>query len=288
MATVQKSIFARHGRIALIESTGTGLPLIMLHGSGAAKEVFVRQFDSALAEAYRLVAIDLPGHGRSDNAQDPEAEYSLDGFAATVSEIMGILGIRKAAMLGWSLGGHIAIELMGREPELLAGVMLTGAPPPGRGLLAMPQAFHLRPEMLFSSKPKFTRAQAETFARMCYGPATTPELIDSVLTSDGRARPVISRSLLRNEHNQLGIVEAATMPIAMVNGKDEPLVRLSYLAHLHYRRLWRADCQTILGAGHSPFLQQPDRFNALLGDFMADMARAYAHTSGEAATPRVA
>ena len=58
--------------IAGRQSRGTGRPMLMLHGSGASSAVFARQFDSELAETFRLVALDLPGPGASSNARDPK------------------------------------------------------------------------------------------------------------------------------------------------------------------------------------------------------------------------
>ena len=53
--------------ISVRQGSGKGMPLLMLHGSGASKQVFDRQFDSVLGEIYQITAIDLPGHGQSGN-----------------------------------------------------------------------------------------------------------------------------------------------------------------------------------------------------------------------------
>jgi len=53
------------------QSAGRGLPVLMLHGSGASHLAFRRQFESPLADKFRLIAMDLPGHGLSGDAGDP-------------------------------------------------------------------------------------------------------------------------------------------------------------------------------------------------------------------------
>jgi len=262
---------SRYGKIAVLDSGGSGLPLLMLHGAGASKGVFFRQFGSLTAQKHRVVSIDLLGHGRSDRAVEPEQAYTLEGFATGVIDVLNFMGIERIAIFGWSLGGHIAIELLRDHPDRLAGIMLTGTPIAARGPLGMLRAFHLRKEMLFSSKPTYTASETERFARLCYAEGVTPGLIDDIVCSDGRCRPVIARSLLSGADQQ-AVVTSSPLPIAVVNGALEPIARLSHLEGLHYRQLWRGKCHTIAAAGHAPFLQKPSAFNLLLNSFVRDAA----------------
>ena len=64
---------------------------------------------------------------------------------------------------------------------------------------------------------------------------------------------------------------AAELPIAVVNGAHEPIVRLGYLSSLDYRWLWDDRCYVIAGAGHAPFWTAPEAFNELLGRFLHDV-----------------
>jgi pimeloyl-ACP methyl ester carboxylesterase len=118
-----------------------GFPLLMLHGSGMSRHAFDRQLNSALANRHRLVAIDLPGHGETANAADPATGYTITGLAQFVADAMKAMEIDRAAIFGWSLGGHVAIEMMAAYPECVAGTMITGAPPVGRGPIAMLRGF---------------------------------------------------------------------------------------------------------------------------------------------------
>jgi pimeloyl-ACP methyl ester carboxylesterase len=243
----------------------------MLHGTAAAKEVFIRQFESDLVDQYRLIAIDLPGHGQSENATNVGSGYSLHGLSDAVFDALNVLGVHDMAILGWSLGGHIAIEMLRSRPLALSGMMLTGTPPAGAGLLSMLRAFQLRPEMLFSSKVKFSTEEAGRFAALCYGTEGSPELVGAIQASDGRSRPVIYRSLIASRPSQRQIVEQASLPIALVNGEGEPIVRLNYLEGLKLRSPVFERPQVIKNAGHAPFLQRPDQFNGLLHRFMTSL-----------------
>lgn len=260
------------GDIALSDTSGAGLPIVMLHGVGASRDVFARQFESPLSAAYRLIAIDLPGHGASSDCPEPDAGYTLPALADLIAHVLGRLGVARALIVGWSMGGHIAIEMMSRSPQLFAGAMICGAAPIGRGPLAMLRGFHANWDLLLASKAAFTPRDAVRFARLCFGAHADEHHIASILRADGRMRPRANRSLMRGDSaDQKRVVETCPVPLAMVNGADEPVVRLGYIGGLAYADLWEDTCHQIPGAGHAPFFTAPHTFNVLLQRFAADM-----------------
>lgn len=266
-----RTIRTAAGKIALLETNGTGLPLVMIHGAGASKEVFMRQLESPLGEQHRIIAMDLPGHGDSDDAHTPATAYTLRGFAATVTEVMATLEVAQPAIYGWSLGGHIAIELMASSPRV-AGLMLSGAPPVEAGPLGMLRGFHTHWDLLLASKAHFSRRDAERFHQLCFGETGSPTFLKAIERADGRTRPIVFRSMMRGEcADQKRAVESAAVPVAMINGAHDPIVRLGYLSSLRYRTLWEERCYVIAGAGHAPFWAAPGPFNELLGRFLHDV-----------------
>jgi pimeloyl-ACP methyl ester carboxylesterase len=271
MRLTQRTVSTADADIRVTESDGKGMPLLLLHGAGADHRVFDHQFESHLAERHRLIAIDLPGHGESTDAFDPVVGYSLPGYSRIVAKTMRSLGVDRAVVFGWSLGGHIAIQLMHDRPEFVAGLMLTGAPPVSRGPIGMLRGFHASWDMLLASKEVFSPRDVERYAALCYGDNVTPAMVDAIRRADGRSRVFLSRSMMRGEGgDQRMIVEQATVPVALVNGEHDPMVRLSYMASLNYGTLWDGHTVVLEGAGHAAFRDAPNRFNALLLRFAAD------------------
>jgi pimeloyl-ACP methyl ester carboxylesterase len=272
MRYTDRTISTANAEIRLTETDGTGIPLLLLHGSGADRRVFSPQLSSQLAERHRLIAVDLPGHGQSADATDPNS-YTLPGFAQTVADVLAALEIPRAVIFGWSLGGHVAIQLLHDRPDLVAGLMLTGAPPVSHGLLGMLRGFHASWDMLLASKETFTDRDVERYAELCYGSAVTPELLDAIRRTDGRSRVMISRSMMRGDGaDQRQTVEHAETLIAMVTGEHDPFVRLGYLTGFADGHLWDGHVHVLPDAGHAAFRDVPTRFNALLMRFAADAA----------------
>lgn len=286
MSTTDYVLHTPAGDIRVRDSSGLGMPLIMLHGSGSSCDVFARQFESSLSDIFRLVAIDLPGHGRSTNASDPAVTYSISGMAAAVASVIDQLRIENAAVLGWSLGGHVAIELMSFH-KAVAGLMLCGTPPVGHGPLASLRGFHANWDMLLASKEVFSQRDAERFARSAFGTNPPPGAIEAILRTDGRVRSTFVRSMMRGDGvDQKRAVETAGIPIAIILGANDPTVRLNYVAGLRYDYLWDDKCHVIPGAGHAAFWDAPETFNRLIHRFLWDVTIADSQRIGAAEARR--
>jgi len=266
------TISTAQAAVRVSDSGGHGFPLLMIHGSGYSRRVFQRQFDAPIARYARLIALDLPGHGDSQNAPDPASTYTVTGLADCVATVIQKLGLSRVAVFGWSLGGHVAIELMQRDASV-AGLMLSGAPPIPRGVLGMLRGFHLSRDLLLASREVLSPPEIERFARLCFGDDPDPSFLELVARSDGRLRGIFARSLSAGvSADQRAAVESARVPIAFVNGADDPFVRVSYFAGVPARTLVSGGPKIIAGAGHAPFWQQAERFNVLLARFVEAVA----------------
>jgi len=272
MAIPTSRIVTSQGVIHVMQSSGQGLPIIMLHGTGATSAAFQRQFAAPMADTNRLVALDFLGHGKSSDATDPERAYTYEGLAKSVGEVIDGLKIERAVVFGWSLGGHAAIDLMTWHPAV-AGVVLTGTPPIQRGPLGILRGFHFGIDNLLASKPNFTDSEAQRFLTLCYGKDAPAEFLEGIKRADGRLRKIVFSAMMRGHGiDQKRAVQDTSVPVAIINGSNEPIARLSYVAGLNYGNLWEGRCHIIEGAGHAPFFTKADEFNALLARFARDVA----------------
>jgi pimeloyl-ACP methyl ester carboxylesterase len=254
--------------IAVLESAGAGPAVLMLHGNSSCKEIFARQFDSPLAGRFRLIAIDLPGHGASSNARDPATGYVLSVYAACVVDVLEQLGVTRAAVLGWSLGGHIALDLISR----FTGVMISGTPPvpgsPEGAVLGFQQNEH----MALSSTRAWSDADAEAYARTTAGPNAPfePFMLAAARRTHDVAREIFFADALSGKVDQRRTAETARTPLAIVNGADDAFLNAGYFDTLRYANLWDGKVHRLPGVGHAPFWEAPALFNPLLERFVEE------------------
>lgn len=263
-----KEVVLNGQRLAYYESDGKGRPVLFLHGNSMSGLSFEKQFASSLGESYRLVALDLPGHGRSAHAQEPQAVYTLPAYADIVHVFARRLGLEDALLVGWSLGGHILLEAMGQMQES-AGLMIFGAPPVGKPLPV--DAFFPHPliPLLFTSDLSREEAASLTASFFIPNCQISEFFYEDMVRTDGRAREALGISIGEGNYtDELKVVADLNKPVAIVHGKNDPLVSLPYIKDLSIPALWRGEVQIIPDAGHTPHWEQPEEFNFLLTEFI--------------------
>ena len=108
-----------------VEDHGNGTPLVLLHGfTGSAASWSHVSRD--LARLYRVIAIDIIGHGASAAPEDPSL-YAFDQALRDLAEITAQLGIARAAWLGYSMGGRLALGMAITHPDRVSSLILESA-----------------------------------------------------------------------------------------------------------------------------------------------------------------
>jgi pimeloyl-ACP methyl ester carboxylesterase len=270
----QNLIKTIYGNIAISQSSGTGIPVLFIHGNSSCKEVFKNQLLGDIGKTYQCIALDLPGHGQSDNAQDPEKAYTMSGYAAMALEVMQNLGIDQFAVMGWSLGGHIGIEMLS-QADRINGLMISGTPPIGDDPNDMTEAFLPSEHMAFTGQEILSETEAEAYAHATCGSNSNYEsfLGDAVRRTDGRARRIMMQAAIAGEGaNQRQEVAQNPTPLAIANGADEQMINNNFLLQIQYQNLWQGQVHLIPAAGHAPFWEAPKQFDLLLNQFLIDLA----------------
>jgi len=108
---------------ALIAGPVKAQSIIFLHGLGGSLGSWQIVL-GGLAGQYRVVALDLPGHGASAKTEPSQADYSITGHAYAIGESLDLLGLKDTILVGHSLGGAVALSLASMQPGLVRGLVL--------------------------------------------------------------------------------------------------------------------------------------------------------------------
>ena len=110
------------------EVAGDGPAIALVHGFASNREQNWKAagwFGSLVSAGRRVVALDCRGHGRSDKPHDPEA-YAEDRMADDVIAVVGHSGVRKPALMGYSMGGKLALNLLVRHQQRFSCAIIAG------------------------------------------------------------------------------------------------------------------------------------------------------------------
>ncbi|MFE0013847.1 alpha/beta fold hydrolase [Mesorhizobium sp. NPDC059054] len=257
-------------KIAFAQSRAEGPAILFIHGNSSCKEVFSKQFEAAEFTGYRLIAFDLPGHGASEDASDPNHTYTFGGYAEVAEAVVRQLGLDRPSIFGWSLGGHIALEMLGRGFGA-KGLMISGTPPVKADVESLMAGFNIDPNAEnLTGKRDFTDADALAYAThtSAVDGHVDPHLLAMCKRTDGRAREIMFGSVMSGKAlDEREIVKTNETPLAIVNGRDDVFIRPDYFDGLSYAALWSRRIMRMAGAQHAPFLQRPREFNSLLLEF---------------------
>jgi pimeloyl-ACP methyl ester carboxylesterase len=257
--------------IAYRTSTGSGTPVVFVHGNSSSSATWTTLFDSEFGDKYQCLAIDLPGHGESPPATDASI-YSMPGYAGLIVGFAKALALTRAVFVGWSLGGHVVLEAAPNLPEP-AGLVIFGTPPIASAA-DMANGFLPNPAAQIGFIPDVDAAQARQYAEsfLAPGSAVQPSVFEAdILATHGGARAGLGASAGEGRFaDEIAIVNELSVPLAILHGSGEQLVSLDYLRGLSAPTLWRGEVQVIDGAGHAPHVEQPTRFAGLLDEFVQD------------------
>lgn len=251
-----------------VASAGAGPPLALLHGWGMHAGVF-DAWRPALARRRRVLAVDLPGHGRSAAIGARTLDEVVDAVVDALADVEGAL-----ALVGWSFGGQVALRWAAREPARVDRLVLVATSPrfvAGDGWEhAMPAA------TLARFVDELSRAPAVTLARFLalqvHGGDRAREALATLRAlCDAHGSPSAEAlanalAILRDADLRRDARTIAT-PALVVSGERDAIARPAAGVWLA-GAIGGARLATIAGAAHVPFLTHPDAFARAVGEFL--------------------
>lgn len=243
------------------EERGAGDAVVLIHGLGSYAGDWSDQIE-ALSAAFRVIAIDLRGHGRSAR---PAGPYSVPLFAADVAALIRALGAGPAHIVGLSLGGAVAFQLAVDAPALVRSLVIINSGPSFIVNRQIRIALFVR---LFLLKVAgLERVGGMIVKRLFPRPDQEPlrrAFLEHFVTNDRRAYEASTRALVG--WTVADRLTAITCPVLVISGdRDYTPVSMKeeYVARLPHARL-----AVIEDAGHACTLERPDAVNRVLETFL--------------------
>lgn len=261
-------------------ATESSPAIIFLHGNSVDSRIFDPLLQSQeLKDRYKLIIFDFPGHGRSDNAPNPDQAYFQYAFAEAALEVLQHYNVKTIIAVGWSLGGHVALELLSVLATAkntthirMVGAVITGTPPVRKQKIA---GFRADVNASAFFNPQATDEELKGLAYLFTGSNPAPDwLVESIIRTDRAAgMTTVVKFMQGNCSDQVELVQNYRDGwIAVINGAADPLLELDYCDEVcnGAPRLWRGKCIRLEGQKHSPFYDDPDGYRKLLLEFLND------------------
>jgi pimeloyl-ACP methyl ester carboxylesterase len=240
-------------------------PVVLIHGWTASSHWFDR-LTPLLTARYRVIRVDLLGHGGSEK---PRNGYSMTEQADRVADALVRVGVRRALVAGHSTGGEVVIALAARHPELTRALAVIDSEPDEKfvdpNLLA---SLSLKPVIGQAMKRLATDGTirdglGQAFEKGYHVPNVFVDDFNKVTYTAYKKTYDESGDYVSEGHLESDL-RSVRVPRLVIFGKDDRLVSPPREAADFYRREFNLRVEIVPGAGHSPMVEQPQATARLL------------------------
>ena len=259
-----------NGMTLAFNDQGSGFPLVFLHAFPLNRSMWTEQ-ENALSSQFRVMMIDLRGHGESDA---PLWHYTLDQAADDVCGLLDHLSIKQAVFVGLSMGGYILFAFYRKYAERVKGMVLADT----RAQADTEDGKRARFEMAQIAYKRGSSAIADIMIPKLLSPGTIqtrPELVQRVRGMiEGNQVSGIAGDLMAmaQRPDSVPFLQQIHCPTQIIVGElDVPTPPAD--ARLMSESIPNARLAIIPGAGHLSNLEQPDRFNEIVRAFVSTATR---------------
>jgi 3-oxoadipate enol-lactonase len=248
---------------------GSGTPVVFIHGYPLSRRMWDPQVQALKAQA-RCIAIDLRGHGES---QAPLWFATVDIYADEVAGLLDHLGIERAVICGFSMGGYVAFAFLRKYPRRALGLILADTRPQSD-----------TPE---GKQARFNAAQtAHTQGQKAIADAMLPRLLSEKTVSERsdlvravremmESNPVTGMAAdlmaMAERPDSLELLPSVNVPTLIIVGEEDGLTPPAD-AQLMADKIASSKLETIPGAAHLSNLERPEAFNGAVSEFLKTLA----------------
>lgn len=244
-----------------------GRPILFIHGFSQCSLAWNRQLQSGLANDYRLVAMDLRGHGLSGRPQ----EYSqTQAWADDIHAIIRDLNLDRPVLCGWSYGPLVILDYIRHYGDgAIGGIQFVSAVTK----LGSDDAIALLTPEFLSLVPGFFSTNIEESVRslsslleLCFVQKPSHQDLYLMLGYNMSVPPYVRQALLSRSINNDDLLPKIRKPVLITHGAADAIVRPA-AADQHKAGIPHAEVQILPNTGHAPFWEDPETFNARLMAF---------------------
>ncbi|MEV0799965.1 alpha/beta hydrolase [Kribbella sp. NPDC050281] len=252
-----------------------GPPIVFIHGLSQSHLCWHKQYESALAGQFRLVAYDLRGHGMSDAPMEQEHYTDARLWADDLAAVIEQLRLDRPVVVGWSYGAFVICDYVrAYGQDRIGGIDLVGGTvrlgPAAFGTLIGPGFLDNFPDLIADDLPtniRGARGLIRAFPATPFTADDTELLLAASMTVPARIRA----NLGAREIDEDDVLRTLTVPLLVTHGRADTVVLPAMAEHV------LATCPTAEaawydGVGHTVHLEQPDHFNRELADLTRRVA----------------
>ncbi len=243
-------------------------PILLIHGWSQDHSCWAAQ--APLAEKFRLVTLDMRGHGASEAPQQVEAYSDTGLWASDVKAVIDGLNLKAPVLVGWSYGSRVIASYLDKFGDAaIAGVVLAG------GILAIGKArqdWMVGPASpglnrdLYTDDTDRLRTATEAFIRECTHEPLPEDTVQAFLKTNMIVTPLVRRALFADDWDFQPVYAKLSKPLLVIHGAEDNIV--TPLTGITASELpENGDLRLYEFSGHAPFLEAPERFNHDLTQF---------------------
>lgn len=249
-----------------VDVAGEGEALVFLHGIGGNRSNWSAQL-AGLSDAYRCIAFDFRGYGDSEDT----ASLDFFDFVQDVERVLDAASIERCHLFGLSMGGLVAQAFYARHRDRLLSLGIFGSRPGSAPVFEDSQRFAAERA---GPIEQGSEALADSLLPRLLGPAVSPQARDKIRASLAALRPqsykrVLAARLSITPFLDLSTISVPTLVVAGTHDQVAPISQMQKLA----ADIPGSLLEIMPEAGHLMNIEQPDRFNSALRNFLSSVGR---------------
>lgn len=249
-----------------------GCPIVFLHGMSSCWLTWSRQLCSDLATDFRLVALDLRGHGLSEKPRDAYADSRL--WAEDLNAVIEALRLDRPVLCGWSYGPLVILDYLRHYGEeriggihIVGGVTRLGSE---EALAVLTPAFLSLVPGCFATEVEESVRSLEALLRLCFAREPAAEELYQMLGYNLSVPPYVRQALFARSFDNDDLLPTLRTPALITHGAEDAVVQPAIVAQ-HQAGLAHAQIDLMAHAGHAPFWDDAAAFNQRLREFCAGL-----------------